>query len=98
MPHLSILYAGAANPNAQELLATGEFKDLVEIWSREYDFVIVDTPPASASSDGRFLGAVLGASIVVARKDVTSIADLRTLVKELQQSGSSVAGVVLNEI
>ncbi len=95
--NLSILYAGGSAPNPQELLSAPRFRELVELWSREYDFTVVETPPANQSADGRYIAGVLGAAVVVARQDLTSVSDLRTIVAELEQSEASVVGTVLNQ-
>jgi receptor protein-tyrosine kinase len=95
--NLSLLYAGGPAPNPQELLSAPRFRELIELWSREYDFTIVDTPPANQSADGRYIAGVLGAAIVAARQDHTSVSDLRTILTELEQSNATVVGTVLNQ-
>lgn len=97
IPHLSLLYSGGVATNPQELLAAPTLRELVELWSREYDFTILDTPPANQSADSRYISGVLGASVVVARQNHTAIADLKTLVTELEQSDARVVGTVLNQ-
>ncbi len=95
--NLSLLYAGGPASNPQELLSAPRFRELVELWSREYDFTIVDTPPANQSADSRYIAGVLGAAVVVARQDHTAVSDLRTVVAELEQSEATVIGTVLNQ-
>jgi capsular exopolysaccharide synthesis family protein len=95
--NLSLLYAGGVASNPQELLAGHSFREMVERWSREFDFTIFDTPPANQSADSRYIGGVLGAAVVVARQDHTSISDFKTLVGELEQSEATVVGTVLNQ-
>jgi capsular exopolysaccharide synthesis family protein len=97
LPGLSLLYSGGIAPNPQELLAGSAFRELIELWSREYDLTIIDTPPANQSADGRTIAGVLGAAVVVARKDHTSVSDLRTAIIELEQSEATVIGTVLND-
>jgi receptor protein-tyrosine kinase len=95
--NLSLLYAGGGALNPQELLSAPRFRELVELWSREYDFTIIDTPPANQSADGRHIAGVLGAAVVVVRQDHTAVSDLRTILAELEQSEASVVGTVLNQ-
>jgi capsular exopolysaccharide synthesis family protein len=97
LDNLSLLYAGGVATNPQELLAAPRFRELIELWSREYDFTIVDTPPANQSADGRYIAGVLGAALVVARQDHTSVSDLATIIAELEQSDAAVVGTVLNQ-
>jgi len=97
MPNLSILYSGGAAPNPQELLSAPMFREMAALWSREYDMTIVDTPPANLSADSRYISGVMGAAVVVARKDYTAVSHFRTVVAELEQSEVNVVGTVLNQ-
>jgi Mrp family chromosome partitioning ATPase len=45
--HLALLTAGAPPPNPVDLLSGAQFERLVKDWSRSYDYVLIDTPPAS---------------------------------------------------
>ena len=96
LPNLSILYAGGASPQSQELLSSTRFRELMTFCTREYDFTVIDTPPANQSADSRQIAAVAGAALVVARKDHTLLDDVRTLVTELERNESRVIGTVLN--
>jgi capsular exopolysaccharide synthesis family protein len=95
--NLSLLYAGGSALSPQELLSAPRFRELVELWSREYDFTIVDTPPANQSADGRYIAGVLGAAVVVVRQDHTAVSNLRTILNELEGSEAAVVGTVLNQ-
>jgi len=97
LPNLSVLYAGAAAQNAQELLARDRFEDVMNTCLRNFDATIVDTPPANASADARRVSNVVGYSLVVARKHQSLVGDIKTLVGQLQGDRAVVIGTVLNE-
>lgn len=97
LENFSVLYSGGVAANPQELLSSPRFRELIELWSREYDMTIVDTPPASQSADARYIAAVIGAAVVVARKNFTSVNDLKTALDELEQSEAVVVGTILNQ-
>jgi len=44
-----ILFAGHEVPNPTELLETEEFKELIEFGEKNFDYVLVDTPPTGAA-------------------------------------------------
>jgi capsular exopolysaccharide synthesis family protein len=96
LPNFSIMYAGQAASNSQELLATERFKVLMNYCLREYDATIVDTPPANASSDARRISGVVGYSLIVAAKDKSFLSDIRTLNTQLRADRAVVVGTVLN--
>jgi protein-tyrosine kinase len=97
LPNLSIMYAGGAASNPQELLAGDRFRDLMDVCLRDYDVTIIDTPPSSRCADARRIGNVVGYGLIVARQNHSLIDDVKTLIKELQEDHAKVIGTVLNE-
>ena len=63
---------------------------------RSFDLTIIDTPPANRSSDAGLVSAVAGYSLIVARKDKSFVADIKTLADQLGSDGVRVIGTVLN--
>jgi Mrp family chromosome partitioning ATPase len=96
-PNLAVMYSGGAASNPQELLSCGAFQSLMDYCMREYDLTIVDTPPANTSSDGRRISTVCGYSLVVTRRNVTLVDDVRTLIGQIRADHGRVIGTVLNE-
>lgn len=96
-PNLSVLYSGGATPHAHELLARARFSEIISLYLRDYDATIVDTPPANTSADARLVSNAVGYSLIVTRKDKTLMADLKTLVQQLESDRATVVGTILNE-
>jgi capsular exopolysaccharide synthesis family protein len=97
LPDLSILFAGGAPNNAQELLAADRFAELMSVCSRDYDMTILDTPPANSCSDTHRISTVAGYSLVVVRKNTSLVGDVRTLIAQLESDRARVIGTVLTE-
>ena len=97
LPGLSILFSAGAAPNAQELLASGRFKSLMDFCLREFDATIVDTPPANRYSDARRISTVVGYSLIVAQRNKSHINDIKALAEHLRGDHATVIGTVLNE-
>ena len=97
LPNLSVIYAGQAVTNSQELLGRDRFKALMNFCLREFDATIVDTPPANTSTDARRIGGVVGYSLIVAGKDKSFVKDVKTLTNELRADGCVTIGTVLNQ-
>jgi capsular exopolysaccharide synthesis family protein len=95
LPNLSVLHAGTPAFNAQELLAREWFQDVMTYCLREYDFTVVDTPPANTSADARRISNVVGYSLIVARRDQSVVADVRTLAEQLLDDNVNVVGTLL---
>jgi protein-tyrosine kinase len=97
MPNLSILFSGGDPPNPQELLATNRFADLMSYCLRDFDLTVIDTPPANTCSDVNRVSTVAGYSLVVASRDISLVADLRTLVRQLESDHARIVGTVMTE-
>lgn len=97
LPNLSVMYAGGAPANPQELLARDRFGTLMNVCLRDFDLTIMDTPPANNCSDGRRIASVLGYGMIVTRRDWTRVDDVKTLIGQLKSDGASVIGTVLND-
>jgi Mrp family chromosome partitioning ATPase len=96
LPNLSVMYAGDAGGRAQELLARDWFEDVMNHCMRDYDFTVVDTPPANTFADSRRISNVVGYSLVVARRNKSLVADVRTLVEQLIDDHVRVIGTLMN--
>jgi protein-tyrosine kinase len=96
LPNLSVMYAGAAAANAQELLARDWFEDVMNHCMRDHEFTIIDTPPANICADARRISHIAGYSLVVARRNKSLVADVRTLVEQLIDDQVRVIGTLMN--
>ncbi|MDB5453595.1 MAG: chain length determinant protein tyrosine kinase EpsG [Caulobacteraceae bacterium] len=97
LPDLSVMYSGGPAASPQELLAGERFKSLIDFTLREYDLTIIDTPPANTCADARRVSTVAGYSLVVTRKNLTYVDDVKTLIGQLHADHARVIGTVLNE-
>jgi tyrosine-protein kinase Etk/Wzc len=98
LPALDFLSTGQLPPNPSELLMHPHLRDLFNLVSKAYDYVIVDSPPVLSVSDSSVLGAQVGATFLVARESSTSLGEIEASTKRLNQSGVHVRGVIFNDI
>ena len=96
LPNLSVLFAGGAATNAQELLGGDRFQYLMAMCLRDFDATIIDTPPANRWSDARRISSVVGYALIVAARDKTFVEDVKTLAAQLRTHHTRVLGTVLN--
>jgi capsular exopolysaccharide synthesis family protein len=52
MENFDFIPSGPHPPNPSELLLNGEFSELIEALKKQYDFIIMDTPPVGLVTDG----------------------------------------------
>ena len=79
-----ILFAGHEVPNPTELLETEEFKELIEFGEKNFDYVLVDTPPTGAAIDAAVVGKNVDGAVINTKRT-------------LEDSGVKILGAVLNK-
>jgi len=92
---LDIIYAGPAATNPAELLASLPMKDLIESVAKDYDRIIIDTPPVLLVSDVKMLARLVNATILVFNAGATKRGAAERTIFELQEVGANIVGCVL---
>lgn len=95
---LSVITRGKNPTNPSELLSSPRFKALLDQLSTQFDYVIIDTPPILAVTDGVIISEYIGMNLVVARYAKTHMQQLETTIKRFEHAGAKVDGIVLNDI
>lgn len=96
--NLHIITRGKNPNNPSELLSSEKFKNLLTHFSKIYDYIIIDTPPVLAVTDGIIISQYVGVNILVARFEKTQMKELEIAVNRFNQVGISVTGIILNDI
>lgn len=96
--NLDFIARGKNQSNPSEMLASAQFKQLLEQLSQQYDHIILDTPPVLAVTDGIIISQYAGVNLVVARYAKTQIKELELTVNRFEQAGTKVNGIILNDI
>ena len=94
---LFVLPAGPLPPNPQELLGRQVFDLILELFSEQYDLVILDTPSASEVADAQIVAARADAALILARRHQTLQGELLRTMKNLTESGVNVIGSVITD-
>lgn len=96
--NLDIITRGQVPPNPSELLMHRRFAELMDWASKEYDLVLVDTPPVLAVTDPSIVGTFAGTTLMVARFGQNTIKEIDVARNRFEQSGIEVKGVIFNAI
>jgi protein-tyrosine kinase len=96
LPQLSLLTSGLVPRNPLELLSDGRFERMLQDWRKNYDFVVLDTPPVSAFADGLAVATLAGRVLVLSRSQHTSFRETRELLRRLATTQSQILGAVIN--
>ncbi len=92
--HLSLLPAGAPNPDPISALTSERMRRLLTEAAAAFDWVIIDTPPVGILTDAKLLGSMVDAALLVIRANKTPSALVQRAIDALGRE--RILGVVLN--
>lgn len=98
IPGMDMIYAGKLVPNAAELLTGQLFKDLLDTLRKNYDYVIVDTPPLGQVIDCAVIAADLDGIIILIDATNNSGRVEKRIQEQIEKAGGKILGVVLNKV
>jgi succinoglycan biosynthesis transport protein ExoP len=98
LPDLFVLPAGTPPPNPAELLASSKMKDVLEELRKQYDHIVIDTPPTLSVTDAVVMSTSADAVILVIRSGHTTKPALRRARDILLQVNARVCGVLVNAV
>ena len=94
--NLSFIAAGGAAANPTELLTSWRLSALLRAVRKRFDYVVIDSPPVLAVSDGLLLANAVDGVLLVAESQRTAADRMQLAVLRLHQAGARLLGAVLN--
>jgi capsular exopolysaccharide synthesis family protein len=94
--NLSLLCSGGRSKSPTELLESPVFGQLLEKLKREYDLVIVDSPPLGAVTDSLLIAERIDEVVYVCRFNRAYRKHIRLYMRALRNGKNEVLGIVLN--
>jgi capsular exopolysaccharide synthesis family protein len=98
MVNLDVLTSGVMPPNPMALIDSQRMASLIEMFSANYDFTIIDTAPLSVEAEAPILGKMADGVLLVVRPGVVDSANAALAKALLEQSGQNVLGQVMNGV
>jgi len=95
---LHVMPAGPSVRNPSELLNSEVLTEILDGLAKQYDHVIIDTPPVARVDDARIVAASCDATVLVLRADKSNRKLAEDARDRLQSVGANIVGVVLNDI
>jgi tyrosine-protein kinase Etk/Wzc len=91
-----VVPTGKLPPNPAELLGSDKFIEFVDVACKEFDLVIVDTPPILNLADTVLVAKSAGALFVTIRGGVSTVPDVQDCVQRFAKNGIKVDGLIFN--
>lgn len=96
LPEMALITSGEVPQNPLELLSGRGFERALGEWRRNFEFVILDTPPMTRFSDAVATAAVAGNVLLLGRAEATRFKDLKEVCRNLAAAHCRVLGAVIN--
>jgi len=96
--NIDFIATGEIPPNPSELLLHERFEQLLETVSKQYDLVIIDSPPILAATDAAIIGRLASVTLMVVKSGSHPLRELEQSMKKLVQAGVNLKGVIFNGI
>ena len=95
---LSLVPCGQIPPNPITLFASERMKQLIEKWRREYDIILIDSPPLLSVADTSVLSSEVDTVILVVQAGQTKRQSAQHAIEILEKIDREPFGVILNNI
>lgn len=96
--NLWILPSGGTSKNATEMLSSTRFEQLLFQLKKEYELIIMDTPPAGIFVETLQLGEIVDEVVYIARQNAVNRNKAKRVLQDYDKIGVKVLGIILNSV
>ena len=97
MPNLSLLTSGPVPPSPTELLSSGRMEQVITELARNFEVVVIDSPPILGLADSPVLSALVDGVIFVVESDRGRRGSLKMALRRLRSMRPLLLGAVLTK-
>ncbi len=98
MDNLDAICCGTIPPNPSELLSSENMKELIKELSKQYDYIIFDTPPIGVVIDALPIIKQTDGVVVVVRDNVTDFREYKKTIEILKRAEANIIGAIFNDV
>lgn len=95
---LMVLTAGGHSYNPTKLIGSEKMHRLIKACEKEFDYVIIDTPPVNIVADAVLLNGIADGYLISTRSDHSDVHGLGQCISKLEQVGAEIFGIVLSGV
>jgi capsular exopolysaccharide synthesis family protein len=97
LPNISIIAAGEGSEDSVELLHSNQVEALLTRLSRDFDVVLIDSPPILHMADARILAGQSDGAILIFRAGQTTRDQAASACDLMEHDGVRLVGTILND-
>jgi len=95
---IEVLRAGPIPRFPAELLDSDRMRGLLQNWRKQFDYIVLDSPPLLAVTDAAVLSHMVDVTLLIARPGFTSAKALKRAYELIDLNKETQVGVVLNAV
>jgi len=95
---IEVMTSGTRRSDLTDLTTTKKLKQFFDTLKKNYDYVIIDTPPIQPVSDTLFISQSTDHNFLIARSNVTKLAGIKSAIKKLNNVQVKVDGLIFNDL
>ena len=94
---VDVIAGGLIPPNPTELISSDAMRELLQVASRQYDYVICDTPPVGIITDAAALSPLCDGVLFAVRQKFASRNQVHGALRNLQSVNAKILGTVMTQ-
>lgn len=95
---LVIAFNRKKHEDSEEFFKASALEKCISVLKEKMDFIIIDTPPSSVSSDAVSISSYVDKTLLVIRTDTVAVQDINDAILAIREAGGKLAGCVLNDV
>lgn len=95
---MDVLYSGSRTVRPLELLASNQFRELMDDLSGRYETIVIDSPPCVSVSDAYIIATLADAIVFVTKSDQVAVPIIRNCLSRFADIDVDIAGVLVSQI
>lgn len=92
--NLDVMTAGPLPPNPAELLSSKKMRELIQLISKYYDYIFLDTPPVNVVSDSQLMNDFVSGIVMVVREESTPHPAIKEALRNIEMAKGKVLGFI----
>jgi succinoglycan biosynthesis transport protein ExoP len=96
--NLDMIPCGPIPPNPSEIVGSKKIKQLIDVLRKDYQHILIDSPPITAVTDAVLLSQVSDSVLLVIRAGVTPKPVIQNGIEQLKNVSAHITGAILNGI
>ncbi len=96
--NLWVVTSGIIPPNPSELLGSKKMRIFLEKAKKQFDMILLDSPPISSLADASVLGSIVDGVLFIVKANMANRELITKAKEQLETVGANIIGVVLNDV